>query len=122
MERLLTVRRYGTVAGRGVFGVVGGASAITARLGRGAEQALDRLEQIAVGVQAMHGEMVGMREDLQRVDVGVAGLRDELAGLREGVGRSRRTRTAWTRGSSAWAPAWNRSTCWPRGSAACRSG
>lgn len=69
------------------MGVAGVVLAVPARVGRGAEQALERLEHIAIGVQAMHGEFVGMREDIRHLDDGVAGLRVELAGLRGDVGR-----------------------------------
>jgi hypothetical protein len=81
------VTRIGAGAGRGAFGVLRVAAAVPARVGRTAEHALLQLEHIAGGVQAMHGEFVGMREDIRGLDAGVAGLREEVAGLRGDVGR-----------------------------------
>jgi len=49
-------------------------------------RALPALDDIAVGVEAMHGEFVGMRADILVLDDWVEGLRHEIVGFRSEIG------------------------------------
>jgi HAMP domain-containing protein len=51
--------------------------------------ALASLADIASGVDAMHGEFVGMRSDILALDARVAGLRDGIEGVRAELGQLR---------------------------------
>lgn len=49
------------------------------------DRALDDLTGIARGVEAMHAEFIGMREDIRTVDEHVSELRGEIRGLRDDI-------------------------------------
>ena len=70
---------------RGV-GVVGSAARTPGRVVASLSRALRALDDIAVGVEAMHGEFVGMRADIVVLDQRVEGLRQEIVGFRSEIG------------------------------------
>lgn len=75
--------------GRGVATVARAALVLPVTVVGRLDRALNDLSDVAVGVNAMHGEFVGMRRDIDELNVGVEALRTEVSGLGGSVGSIR---------------------------------
>lgn len=78
-----------TRVSRSAFSVIRIAAVVPMGVVAGLDRALRNLEVIANGVQAMHSEFIGMREDIRTLDRRVEALREEVTSLNEDVGQIR---------------------------------